>query len=498
MSHSEGLRCPFHRSKISPHTTYTAHFEEPPQKTWWHKIWPAMKEIGAKISFSSFRNAWYIYSQKDINGLLVKICKPGELVSHMRTPTGTQYIVRDPTLLQLVLSQYRNEEQGLFHVPDNKKLFINKIVRDLYPEEMAQITDQEKEVISAVIFTAESAHISSLRARVMSFLKHKTVQNYKEQLDQIAGDILDQLSPSEKQACDPAQLVFEYAISVIGRLFTGYYTTRENYQKVVQALLTIGKVIGDGIVQRPPSEQEKHDYQVALQTMRELIEQNIALEPTPAFIAGLKENGFSAFAIKVYVFFLYLAGTETTAAVTHYLLLELGRDENRHYQNAIRQEAPDSSLLKKCTIEALRLNPPVYIMGRVLRKDVLLTLRDTQNALIWSKWIRKGSYLVNWVAGAGRNPALYPNPEVFNPLRFETIPTQFPWLPFTTGHHTCPGQFLAKAEMESLISEILKRFEIETPACKGPIETKGLFTLHADPQAKIKIKLHAIKEIAPD
>lgn len=492
MSNSESLRCPFHRPKISSNTTYTAHFEEPPQKTWRHKIWPAMKELGAKMSFSSFKNAWHIYSQKDINGLLVKICKPGELISHMRTPTGTQYIVRDPTLLQLVLSQYRNEEQGFFYVPDNEKLFT-KIVRDLYPKEIAQITDYEKEVLSAVIFTAESAHISSLRARVMSFLKHKAVQNYKEQLDQIAGDILDQLSPSEKQACDPAQLVFEYAISVIGRLFTGYHTTRENYQKIVQALVTISKVIGDGIVQRPPTESEKLDYQVALQTMRELIEQNIAIEPMPAFIAGLKENGFSEFSIKVYIFFLYLAGTETTAAVTHYLLLELGRGENKHYQTAIRQESPDSSLLKKCTIEALRLNPPLYIMGRVLRKDVLLTLRDDQKALVWSKWIRKGSYVISWVAGVGRNPALYPNPEVFNPLRFETIPTQLPWLPFTTGHHTCPGQFLAKAEMESLISEILKRFNIETIPSTGPIETKGLFTLHADPQAKIKIKLHNLE-----
>lgn len=493
MSDSEGPRCPFHRPKISPNTNYTAHFEDPPQETWLRKTSSFIGKTCAKMSFSSFRNAWHMYSQGDINSLFVKICKPDELISEMRTPMGTQYIIRDPAILQLVLSQFRNEEQGFFCVPDNEKIFIDKVVRDLFPEEMANITDREKEVISAVIFTAESTYVHSLRARVMSFLKPKTVQEYKEQLDQIAGEILDQLSPSEKQSCDPAQLVFEYAITVISRLFTGYNTTRENYQKVVQALLVIVKSMGDGILQRVPTENDKHDYQIALQTMRELIENNISTQPAPAFITGLRENGFSEFAIKMYLFFFYFAGTETTSAVTHYLLLQLGRSENRHYQDIIQGEPQDSTLLKKCIIEALRLNPPVYVMGRVLRKDVLITIRDSYRVLLWSKLIRKGSLLVNWVGGAARNPTLYPDPDVFNPLRFETIPTQLPWLPFATGHHTCPGQFLAKAEMESLISMILFRFNIQNITSTESIETKGILTLHADPYAKIKIKLSARK-----
>jgi cytochrome P450 len=123
---------------------------------------------------------------------------------------------------------------------------------------------------------------------------------------------------------------------------------------------------------------------------------------------------------------------------------------------------------------------------------VLITIRDSDNTLIWSKFLRKGHYIINWISGVGKNSDLYPNPEAFNPLRFETIPTQLPWLPFTTGHHTCPGQFLARAEMESFVYEMLRRFNIQTVPSTGPIESKGTFTLHADPDAKIKIRFDSL------
>lgn len=175
--------------------------------------------------------------------------------------------------------------------------------------------------------------------------------------------------------------------------------------------------------------------------------------------------------------------------------MQLGREENQYYQEGIRQEAEESTLLKKCVIEALRLNPPVFIIGRALRRDVLATIRDSNQTVLWSKFLRKGHYIINWVSGVGRDPHLYPNPDIFNPLRFETIPTQLPWLPFASGYHTCSGQFLAKAEMESLISEILVRFHVQNIPVGEPIESKGTFTLHADPEAKIKIRLHPVERV---
>lgn len=480
-------KCPFHQSKSS----FTVQFEEPPSQNWWQALRQAAAGVFARASIASIKNAWNVYRIGDFNVIFKKIYQSAnDPVVDFPTPKGTQYVTRDPAMLQLILSKYRNEENGLFHVPENKRLFVDDIISEIYPDELAKITDMEKEVINAIIFTAESAYVPALRSQIMSMLKQKVVLENRDELDKIAGDIFDALSDDEKLQTEPAMLVFEFAITVIGKMFIGYQGTRTDYQKVVRALVSISKHISDGILYKPSTEQDKVEYEAALKTMRALIEANIRSEPRTGIIPVMKENGFSDFAVKVYLFFFYIAGTETTAAATHYLFLMLGKKENKPFQQLIRQESRDSFALKKCVAEALRLNPPVFIMGRALRKDMLLTKRDSaSNAIVWSKLLRKGGYIVNWVGGAGRNPEIYPEPDRFNPNRFETMPTQFPWFPFASGPHTCPGQFLAKAEMESFIYELVKRFDVDSIPSDFEVESKATFTQHADPEGKIKVRL---------
>lgn len=488
MADSEA-KCPFHQSKPS----FTVQFEEPPPQTWWRAVSNTVTGFVSRFSISSLKNAWDVYKIGDFNVIFKKIYHSKDPVVDFPTPMGPQYVTRDPDMLQLVLSKYRNEENGLFHVPENKRLFVDDIIKEIYPDELTKITDMEMEVINAIVFTAESAHVPALRSQVMAMLKQKVVLENRDELDKIARDIFTELSEEEKSECIPAMLVFEFAITVIAKIFVGYQTTRENYQKVVRALVEISKHISDGILHKPPTEQEKVKYEAALKIMRELIDENIRSEPTTGIIPVMKENGFSEFATKIYLFFFYLAGTETTAAATHYLFLELGKEENWHFQYLIRDEGRDSITLKKCVAEALRLNPPVFIIGRAMRKDMLLTKRDTaSNAIVWSKLLRKDSYIVNWIGGAGRNPEIYADPDKFDPNRFDTIPTQFPWFPFASGHHTCPGQFLAKAEMESFIYESIKHFNFQNVPAEAEIESKATFTQHADPDGKIGSRLSSM------
>lgn len=475
-------QCPFSKKNISL-SECTAHFADPPQISWPRKSWMNLVDWTSRISYSSIRNAWKIYSQGDFNRILPLSCRKNEPISPFNTLVGKQWIVRDPAILQLVLKQFRNEKDGIFCVPENERLFIDLIIKDLYPDEVMNITDRERELINTVIFTAESAHVASLRSRIMGFLKQQRVQEYRELIDSIANGILDQLTTEEKQQCDTAQLAFEFALTVTCQIFTGYRANRESYQKIVRALVIISKKIGNEIIRKPQNEKEISQYQNALQVIRELIQEN--LNTNSLLVQELKENGLSSFSISIYLYFFYLAATETTSAAVHYLLLQLGR--NQHLQKRVRNDLPDVSVLKKCIIESLRLNPPAYIMGRALRRDTMIELRNNENIVVWSKVLRKGEYLLNWIAGIARDPRLYPNPEQFDPFRFDSIPTQLPWLPFTVGPHACPGQFLAKAELESIVLEILKRFEIETLPSNLPIESKGIFTLHPDPQGKLKV-----------
>lgn len=475
-------QCPFSK-KIFPRTECIAHFVEPPQFSWLRKAWLFITDQASRMSYASLRNGWKAYSQANFNSLLPLSCRKDEPLSAFNTLVGKQWIVRDPAILQLVLKQFRNEKDGIFCVPENEKLFIDLIIKDLYPEEVANINDRERELINAVIFTAEAAHIPHLRGRVMGFLKQQRIQEYREGLDRIANNILDQLTPEEKQQCDSGQLAFEFALTVICQIFTGYQSTREGYQKIVSALVIIAKRIGDEILKRPQKAQDVLQYQNALQIIRELIQDN--LNTNSPLIQELKENGLSSFSIRIYLYFFYLAATETTSAAIHYLILQLGRSQ--HLQPLIREELPDLNLLKKCIIEALRLNPPAYIVGRALKRDTIIELRNPENVIVYSQLLRKGQYLINWIEGIAKDSRLYSDPEQFNPFRFDTTPSQLPWLPFATGVHACPGQFLARAEMEVLITAIVKRFDIETFPSDVPIESKGIFTLHPDPQGKLKV-----------
>jgi cytochrome P450 family 4 len=60
------------------------------------------------------------------------------------------------------------------------------------------------------------------------------------------------------------------------------------------------------------------------------------------------------------------------------------------------------------------------------------------------------------------NPEYYPNPEKFDPSRFENIDGKYPFafIPFSAGPRNCVGQKYAMLEIKSLLSKIIRNFEL--------------------------------------
>lgn len=78
---------------------------------------------------------------------------------------------------------------------------------------------------------------------------------------------------------------------------------------------------------RPLTEKEQKEYQQAILTIRSVIDSNISVPRSSLLIMKMKELGWDNFQIRANLFFMYFAGTETTASSINYLLWQLGKSK---------------------------------------------------------------------------------------------------------------------------------------------------------------------------
>src|SRR5690606_30295700 len=138
-------------------------------------------------------------------------------------------------------------------------------------------------------------------------------------------------------------------------------------------------------------------------------------------------------------FLLLIAGHETTVALIGNGLLALLRHPEQ--MAALRS---DMSRLPDYLDEMLRYDGPVRNA----------TWRfPTEPVVIGGQEMLPGEPILISLLAANRDPAAFPAPDVFRPVR-----TGEPHLAFGRGPHYCIGAALAKIEAEAAIGSVLRRF----------------------------------------
>jgi linalool 8-monooxygenase len=107
-------------------------------------------------------------------------------------------------------------------------------------------------------------------------------------------------------------------------------------------------------------------------------------------------------------------------------------------------ERPD--IMRSCAQEIVRWVSPVHHMRRT-------AMRDTQ---IGNQAIKKGDKVVMWYASANRDEAVFSDPHVFRPDRYED-PQTARQLGFGAGQHVCLGQRLAELQIRIAWEELSAR-----------------------------------------
>jgi cytochrome P450 len=130
-------------------------------------------------------------------------------------------------------------------------------------------------------------------------------------------------------------------------------------------------------------------------------------------------------------------------------------------------------------------------MGRVVQEPVKLS----NNTVIPTDTTLLVSHTAMW------DPAIYPNPQNFDPYRFlrlretsdsestnQLVSLSPTHLAFGLGKNACPGRFFAAAEVKIILCHILLKYDIKLAEGCRPKPLRAGTHLIADPTAKLVIR----------
>jgi cytochrome P450 len=115
------------------------------------------------------------------------------------------------------------------------------------------------------------------------------------------------------------------------------------------------------------------------------------------------------------------------------------------------QDNPD--LMPRAVEEMLRYDPPIMVMRRTATTDAELR----------GQRIKKGDKVVYYYGSANRDPEVFDNPDVFDIHRKHNL-----HMSFGAGRHHCLGAHLARLELTSMFTTMLRRMPDMQLA--GPVE----------------------------
>ena len=128
----------------------------------------------------------------------------------------------------------------------------------------------------------------------------------------------------------------------------------------------------------------------------------------------------------------------------------------------------DEGLVPGAVEESLRLEPAAAVVDRYATRDIRLG----------GAAIRRGDLVTVSLAGAGRDPAVFPDPNVFDVRRSNARAS----LAFAHGPHFCVGAHLARLEAQAAVYAVLRlpglRLDPERPAAPRGLVFRKPPSLH--------------------
>lgn len=209
-------------------------------------------------------------------------------------------------------------------------------------------------------------------------------------------------------------------------------------------------------------------YARALRQMNDYLFRLIALRRTQDsggddLLSVLVNSELSDDLIRDQLLTLLIAGHDTVTALMAWALYALAKHPHAlaqaraEVESVLHGEPPTADsvqrlhFLERVIKETLRLYPPIHVSNRLAARDLEFTGRH----------IPAGTRVLFSIYLTHRHPKYWPDPERFDPDRFNTTPAPFTYLPFGGGPRFCIGAVMAQIEAKAVLARLIQRFDFQ-------------------------------------
>uniref|UniRef100_A0A7N0T0R6 (+)-abscisic acid 8'-hydroxylase n=1 Tax=Kalanchoe fedtschenkoi TaxID=63787 RepID=A0A7N0T0R6_KALFE len=161
------------------------------------------------------------------------------------------------------------------------------------------------------------------------------------------------------------------------------------------------------------------------------------------------------------------AAQDTTASALTWIVKYLHDDAKlleavQMEQKAIRTANGGSGFLTWNQKRDMKLTQKVILESLRMSSIISFTFREAIVDVEYNGYlIPKGWKVMPLFRNLHHNPSFFPDPQKFDPSRFEIVPKPNTFTPFGSGVHACPGNELAKLEILIFLHHLVTKFRWE-------------------------------------
>lgn len=429
-----------------------------------------------------------LFRKKELLGPVSRCYNPTNLVTRFRFGAGSQghdwSIISEPAVMGPLLAHPRNGD--LFEtVTENNKLLLF----------LEKCFEEQLEPNDFIIFC--NPEYSAFYHRIFgSFLGAKQVNRYFSKIEQMTNDLLASL-PSGK--VNISALLKTHITSLTAATLLDYSGSEDDptfFEKLVDALDFVNAY---AVKNETQSKEEEAQLATSVLCFREVINQIAVMTHSPDSLVGymqqlVNENKMSLLQMKLMIFVTFFGGYQTTTYLSIYTTFQLAKapEEQTKLLECIHESRKQDlvSLLKIKQIrnimsESLRLFPSGYFgfrepkdvvgiemiyseFGEVMKEEHINLRKKDHQALMTGHFF------------AGRDQKKYPEPDRFNPNRFNSISGKLTWLPFGSGPNRCPGEWFARSELKIWLMKFVQTFDFKTDLESITVEGRSSLMIKED------------------